>query len=317
MKLYPWQDSDYESLAASFLNGNFHALLTYGAANSGAQLITSKLIQFILCTNKVHHKPCDKCSSCILYKENNHPDLFVLQAPEDDDKKTPMIKMEQIRPLINAAYRSNHISSHKIIYLPRIKELNTNSANALLKILEEPPSSTLFILQADEIAKVLATIKSRCFKYQLTKPNYEEALLHVNDIEHKDFWLTYFDGEPLFEAPLNNEQLQVSTRTLSMPSIDNINNFIKVLDVKKIPFAVSLELILKWLSDLIQVSLGANPSYFMIYSNDLSKLSVRANKDKLYSLQNDIVFLLEWSNHPLNQKLQLENLLYKYQQIYV
>ncbi|MDD3267579.1 MAG: hypothetical protein PHC75_10425, partial [Burkholderiales bacterium] len=157
MELYSWQNSDYESLASSFLNGNFHALLTYGAANSGAPLITSKLIQFILCTNKNQHEPCYECSSCILYKENNHPDLFLLSAPEDEDKKTPMIKMDQISPLINAAYRTNHISSHKIIYLPRIKELNTNSANALLKILEEPPTATLFILQAEDIMKVLAT----------------------------------------------------------------------------------------------------------------------------------------------------------------
>ncbi|MDD3267309.1 MAG: hypothetical protein PHC75_09060, partial [Burkholderiales bacterium] len=147
--------------------------------------------------------------------------------------------------------------------------------------------------------------------------SYEEALLHVNDVEHKDFWLTYFDGEPLFEVPLSNEQLQIAVGALSTPSIENITNFVKALDVKKVPFIISLELVLKWLNDLIQVALGANPTYFMIYSNNLAKLSARANKDKLYSLQNDIVFLLEWGNHPLNQKLQLENILYKYQQIYV
>lgn len=315
--LYSWQNSDYKSLTSSFMNGNFHALLVYGAANSGQQLITNKLIQFILCTNKLNHDPCDECSSCILYKESNHPDLFVLQAPEDDDKKTPMIKMEQIQPLISAAYRSNHVSTNKIVFIPKVKELNINSANALLKILEEPPTATLFILQADDIAKVLPTIKSRCFKYALTKPAYEEALLHVNDIEHRDFWLTYFDGEPLFDVPLTNEQLQVAISGLSTPSIDNINNFVKHLDVKKIPFAISLEFIIKWLSDLVQVSLNAKPSYFTIYTNSLTKLSNRVNKDKLYSLQSDLVFLLEWSNHPLNQKLQLENILYKYQQVYV
>lgn len=315
--LFTWLQDDYKQLAASFIAGNFHALLVSGAARSGQQTLIDQLIQFMLCQSPQNNEPCGKCSACVLYHEHNHPDLFTLTADNSEERKTLQIKVDQIRDVIEFAHRSLHLAVKKIIYIPRLAELNISSSNALLKILEEPPSNCIFVLQADDIARVLPTIKSRCFKYQLHKPTHEQALAELKDVPNAKFWLKYFDGEPLFDVPFGHEQLDVLLATLQKPSIENIFALTKELDPKKIGIDIILEFIFKWLSDLIQVNQGSNANYFSTYGESLHSLAKRLDKDKFYNLQSDIVFLLGWSSHPLNHKLQLENLLFKYQQLYV
>lgn len=315
--LFAWHDSDYNRLARSYLAGNFHALLIYGGARSGQNELVNHLLKFILCDNKNELQPCDNCTSCIIFRENNHPDLYTLAADDSEERKTLQIKVEQIRWLNEFASRSTHSSQKKIIYLPRLQELNTNSANALLKVLEEPPQKCIFILQADDIARVLPTIKSRCFKFALSKPQRNEAIQYIADVPHADFWLQYYEGEPLFDILLSEEQLQIFLKVLQTPSVENILVASKELDPKKIGMAVIMEFILKWLNDLMQVVCNVEPNYFKTYADGLTKLIPKVNNEKLYQLQQDVIFLLEWSNHPLNQKLQFENILFKYQQIYV
>lgn len=315
--LYSWQNDDYQKLATSFLRRNFHALLVYGGVRSGASVLVDELIKFILCQNPNGISACGGCAACKLYQEGNHPDLYLLAAIESEERKSVQIKIDQIRDVTNFAYRSSHLGNNKVIYLPRLSELNLNSANALLKILEEPPADCVFILQAEDVARVMPTIKSRCFKYGLQRPNREQALSVLDIGADSEFWLRYYDGEPLFEIPFTAEQKNIFITTLQTPSITNIFGLVKELDPKKIGMAKLLEFFIKWQGDLMQVASACSPSYFIDSHDALRQLVVRLNKNKLYELQNDSVFILEWHNHPLNHKLQFENLLLKYQQIYV
>lgn len=314
--LASWSVDDYSRLAEAFNSNSFHALLLFGASRSGGETVANKLQQYILCQSPTSLEPCERCSSCILYKEHNHPDLFILAADDSEERKTLSIKIEQIRELIDFAYRSTHLSTRQVIYLPRLEELNLNSSNALLKILEEPPQKCIFILQAIDIARVLPTIKSRCFKYKLQKPNYSVALSEVANVKNAEFWLRYYDGEPYFTAPFDDFQYELLRKTLQTPSIDNIFTLTKELDPKKYGVDNLLEFLLKWLTDLMQIAEGSPASYFTNDVSNIQKLATRLNKDKLYNLQSDIVFLLQWSNHPLNHKLQWENVLLKYQQLF-
>lgn len=315
--LYPWQKNDYQKLASSFLRGNFHALLIYGGIRCGTNTLIDELLQFMLCHQRNGLDACGSCPSCRLYQEHNHPDLYILAADEAEERKTLQIKVNQIREVTEFVYRSSHLSGTKVVYLPRLQELNISSANALLKILEEPPVDCIFILQAEDIARVMPTIKSRCLKYSVTRPTYEQAVAVLDSSADIDFWLRYYDGEPLFEIPFTVEQKKLLIETLQTPSISNIFTLTKELDPKKIGMAKLLEFFIKWQSDLMQVACACSPSYFVDSNQALQQLARRLNKDKLYALQDDSIFLLEWHNHPLNHKLQLENLLLKYQQIYV
>lgn len=315
--LYPWQIADYNALAGSFIQRQFSALLVYAGVNSGQEQLVQQLVNFVLCSQPNNLHACGACSACILFRESNHPDYFVLCGDETEERKIPQIKVEQIRELITFANRSQHVSAYKVIVLPRMSELNVNSANALLKILEEPPSNCIFILQADNLNQVLPTIKSRCFKYRLNLPSWQQALELLQLKSNAEFWLRYFNGEPFFEVPLSDNQLEQYQQTLLKPSIDSIFALSKDLDPKKIGMKVLVEFLLKWLGDLVALKQNAGLSYFALQTSALQNLIPRLNLQKLFNLQDDLIFLNEWHAHPLNHKLQFENILYKYQQLYV
>ncbi len=315
--LYPWQIADYNALAESFIQRQFNALLVYAGVNSGQEQLVQQLVNFMLCSQPSNLQACGVCSACVLFREGNHPDYFVLCGDDSEERKVLQIKVEQIRELTTFANRSQHVSSCKIIVLPRISELNLNSANALLKILEEPPSNCFFILQADNLNQVLPTIKSRCFKYRLNLPSWQQALELVQLKSNAEFWLRYFNGEPFFEVPLSDNQLEQYQQTLLKPSIESIFALSKDLDPKKIGMKTLVEFLLKWLADLLALRQNANLTYFAAHAPELQNLIPRLNLQKLFNLQEDLIFLNEWHAHPLNHKLQFENILYKYQQLYV
>ena len=314
--LYPWQEKDYEQVCNSFSLGAFSSLLIYGAKQSGAAEFIHYFINFMLCQNPDNGTPCGVCTSCTLFLNDNHPDLITLQNENEEDK-SKAIKVDQIRKLIDYAALSSHISKYKIIYLPDALLLNLNSANALLKILEEPPANCIFILYAESINRLLPTLLSRCFKYQLSIPAAND-LLGVNLTGHGNskFWLTYFNGEPFYDEPFNPEQLNLLISVLLKPSISNIFELSRQLDPKKIGMAVLLDFVFRWLSDLLIVKYGVMAKYFADYQESLQKLAVRLNLEKTFLLQDELIFLREWSEHPLNHKLQWENILLKYQQLF-
>lgn len=83
-----------------------------------------------------------------------NPDLFLLE-------ENP-IKISHIRELIHFAHIKPHSSVRKLIVLLNIENMTLDSANCLLKILEEPPESNIIILQSKRKEKILPTIISRC-----------------------------------------------------------------------------------------------------------------------------------------------------------
>lgn len=317
--MYSWHKQDYLNLAANIQKRNFGALLLHGAANSGRAELTNQLIQFALCQSPQDLQACGECSSCILWSEGNHPDIMLLAGDNSEERKSLQIKVEQVREVIDFASKSRHLSPRKIIHLPDALQLNLNSANALLKILEEPAPNCIFILQTNNINKLLPTIKSRCFKYQLAHPTWDEGLSVVreNNLDNAEFWLRYFNGEPLFIPPFESYELVQLKSALLRPSIDAIFALVKELDPKRVGMAHLLDFMLKWLSDLLLVRQGSDASYFVNETEAMQKLVVKINYDKFFNLQEDMVFLTLWSEHPLNHKLQFENILFKYQQIYV
>lgn len=162
-----------------------HALFFYGdsfrALNSFLQTVT----QMILC----HHPkqaPCGDCQSCRLFLLGGHPDITVI-APE---KKRSNIKIESIRALIDIAYMTPQLSARRVVLIQSADKMNQASANALLKLLEEPPGEVHFILQANQLNSVLPTILSRCQLWRLPPLHSDELImdhfLHVAADESLD-----------------------------------------------------------------------------------------------------------------------------------
>ena len=70
--------------------------------------------------------------------------------------------------MINYANKSSFNNKERIILIDNVENLNLNSSNALLKIIEEPNDNVFFILIFDNTKKILETVKSRCLKFNFT-----------------------------------------------------------------------------------------------------------------------------------------------------
>ncbi len=316
-KCYPWQKDDYNYLL-QLKNRLPHAILLHGPAGVGILELAYTYIYSLFCEQPtVDGSPCHHCNSCILLSEDAHPDFFLLSANEDGEKKP--ISIDDVRRMLDFLALSTHISTYKIILIENVNELNQNSANALLKILEEPPVYAIFILLSNNLHALLPTIVSRCHKYRLSRPDFESAsdFLQSTGTSNALFWLKYYDNCPLFEPIIDEEQLNRLVVGLSKPSIESLFDLSREFDGKIVPFGFILEFLDKFIGDLLSYKLSGQYKYFTQYKNTLENLIVRLQPEKAFYLHDKLNFLISWSNHPLNYKLQLENIFFQYQQLFV
>ena len=151
-----------------------HAILIDGDVGTGRHTLSAYLSCAIVCSDD--NIPCFKCHNCHLARENNHPDITVL-VPEEGKKS---ISVKQIRQLKANSYIKPHTASSKVFVIDYAHTLNEESQNALLKVLEEPPQNTFFILIAESKASLLTTVISRCVTFSLNVPTSDEALDYIS-----------------------------------------------------------------------------------------------------------------------------------------
>lgn len=175
-----------------------HAQLFAGPPGSGKLALAIAYAQFVACTNRQANDSCGECPSCKKYKKLIHPDLhFVFpvikttkfKEPVSDNfleewrlmiAKNPYFNSDQWFEFIGVENAQGLIYSHQseeiirklnlkpyeseykvmIIWLP--EKMHVACANKLLKMIEEPPVKTLFILITENEEDIISTIRSRC-----------------------------------------------------------------------------------------------------------------------------------------------------------
>ncbi len=131
---------------------------------SGSQNIRKKEAAFFLakginCLNS-KDSACNNCKSCRKIEAKSHPDILTIDL--EKDKK--IISISQIRKMgLSIASKPNEAKFRMVLIL-NADTINPQAQNALLKMLEEPPEKTFFVLIAQEINSFLPTIISRCRK---------------------------------------------------------------------------------------------------------------------------------------------------------
>ena len=114
---------------------------------------------------------------------HSYPNLHYICNP-DDNGNSLEIKIEDIRKLKDNLNGKLLNGGHRVIIIDTINDLNRSAQNALLKILEEPPNNTLFILITHNISSVPDTILSRCLKFNfknLSISDTKQVIARVND----------------------------------------------------------------------------------------------------------------------------------------
>ncbi len=155
----------WESIQPLILNNSFpQACLFIGPRHANALPFVERLIITLLCEG--NDAPCGQCSACHLVRQGGHPDIKYI-SPEAPGSA---IKIEPIRELQQDVYQTPQRGSRRVVVIYPADKLNHSAANALLKILEEPPSHTVFILMAEQVGSIPPTILSRCQKYTLPLP---------------------------------------------------------------------------------------------------------------------------------------------------
>lgn len=208
-----------QPLATALATHRGHALLVHGAPGVGALPFALVLAQAWLCEDKsaAGARPCGRCGSCRLVQAHVHPDLLVL-LPEvlrrahdwpladdrieaDDSKRKPsrQIRVDEVRSLIDWATRTSARGSGKVAVLHPADVLNAQSANALLKTLEEPPAGTRLVLTSADPAQLLPTVRSRCQRLELRAPAAAEgaAWLAAQGVAQPAVLLAACSGRPL------------------------------------------------------------------------------------------------------------------------
>ncbi len=134
---------------------NPQALLFLGSKHAKMLSFAYRWIAAVFCVEQ--KRPCGSCPSCLAIQEERHPDLVFLTKEEGSS----VIKIEQIRALQETIYQTPSWQKVRFVLLHPLDALNLSASNALLKILEEPPTHVKFIL-ISENHDVLPTLRSRC-----------------------------------------------------------------------------------------------------------------------------------------------------------
>jgi DNA polymerase-3 subunit gamma/tau len=153
------QEHITETLKGQLAAGRLsHAYLFTGTRGTGKTTCAKLLARAVNCEHPVGGNPCNECPSCQGIEDGSILDVLELDAASNNG-------VDQIRALRDEAIYTPAAVRKRVYIVDEVHMLSTPAFNALLKILEEPPSHLLFILATTELHKVPATIKSRCQQF--------------------------------------------------------------------------------------------------------------------------------------------------------
>lgn len=156
-----WLRPHSQQLAKLVLaNRLHHASLFVGLAGVGKSELMTWLSALLLCQQPALAGACDQCKSCLLRIAGNHPDLLVVGDESN-------VGVDQIRALNLFTQQTAQLGGVKVLRIDLLERLTESAANALLKTLEEPPGRCVFVLSTAQIAKLPATIVSRCNQWPI------------------------------------------------------------------------------------------------------------------------------------------------------
>ncbi|MFA5520307.1 MAG: DNA polymerase III subunit delta' [Castellaniella sp.] len=209
----PWQHATAQRWLAD--QERFaHAWIIHGMQGIGKTQFARAAAASLLCAAPHKGLSCGECASCRWVASGNHPDLrfirpdavAVLEGDEaaagggrEGSAPSREIRIDQLRSLNSWFNTKTHRGGWRVAVVYPAESLNPVSANAMLKILEEPPAATVFLLVAHAPDRLLPTLVSRCRRLPLAVPERDdsEAWLHTQGVEPAAAWLAASSQAPL------------------------------------------------------------------------------------------------------------------------
>ncbi len=258
-----------------------HALLLHGPEGCGKLAIAIAFARYLSCSNPEENEACGECPSCLKYNKLAHPDLhfsFPASAREgesgvDDlletwrrallenpymnqynwyekiglENKQGIIGTRQSSVIIRKLAMKAYESDYKVLIMWLPERMNAFSANKLLKLIEEPPRQTVFILVAENPDDILPTIRSRTQILRIPKMN-------SSDVEKALKEKTDASDEVIENAVrLSNGNFNLALSSL-LSDEQNKANFDRFVSLMRIAYAKDVVKIIEWVDEFSGLS---------------------------------------------------------------
>ena len=263
---------------------NFISLYKLNKLPAKILLSGKKGIGKSLLINHFLFKIFENTNSKLLIENSTHPNLLYIKKKHD--KKN--IEVDQIREVIKFTYQSSLNNKSRFIIIDDVEFLNINSANALLKSLEEPNKNVYFFLIFNSEMKILDTIKSRCLEYKIDL-KIKDTNIIVDNYFNDEIFVTInntlidYYSTPKFLISLVN---YLRENDLSISST-NINQLIKNIIENK--HYIKDSFVKDYLNYIIEL-------FFYNHINKTKKFSYNVKKYYFFKLSNIRKFNLDYES---------------------
>ncbi|MDB9936576.1 AAA family ATPase [Candidatus Pelagibacter sp.] len=270
-------------------------ILLSGKKGLGKSTLAYHIVNYILSKSEDFKYDLDNLTinkenrSFKLLQNNSHPNFYLIDL--FNDKKN--IDVAQIREMITYTNKSTFNNMSRFILIDNIENLNKNSINALLKIIEEPNENIFFILIYNNEKYILPTLKSRCLTFKINF-TFNQSMHISNQILNKNiFDLINYDLINYYNTPgeivnLINFSIEKNIDLKDYTLVNFLNLLIDNSYYKKDKFIKNLLINFIELFFLKEYKLNkSNNSLISLYHNFISKI----NNTEKFNLDEESLFL--------------------------
>jgi DNA polymerase III subunit delta' len=290
-----------------------HAYIFSGPTGIGKKLIARTFAKTLQCEEKSTN-PCNKCTSCIAFESNNHPDVFYITL-----NKTKSIGVEQVQNEINSKiFIKAYKYEYKIFIIDKANTLTTASQNTLLKTIEEPNLKCVFMFLTENHSSMLTTILSRCVLYKIHPLPLDLVERYVSenydiDDNKKNLISSYACGNIGKVKMLTSDEEFIDIRNyfigigISLANSDTVKLFLLAKEIisYKDRIQEALDILYIWYRDILIFKV-TNCTNNIISQDILNEIIEKAKNIEIKGIFNSLDSILEAKlNLQSNSNLQL------------